>query len=204
MDTNKKFSIALFGFSKKKVNEYILELCKDFSQQIEELKGKCEKYEKSIAEKDEKIAGLDRERMHIAETLLKSKCEADKILSDAQEQAAKITQDVQNQAETILSDAKKNAEELVMQAQIEANHEKLEGKRAVSELEKQKAYVAQCINSLKLDVLSAYEVYMLKLEKSMQHSGVIEAKDECIEVLPNGEENEKKKESENGPEETDD
>ena len=89
-----------------------------------------------------------------------------------------------------------------MQAQSEANHEKLEGKRAVSELEKQKAYVAQCINSLKLDVLSAYEVYMLKLEKSMQHSGVIEAKDECIEVLPNGEENENKKESEDNLEET--
>ena len=188
MDTNKKFSVALFGFSKKKVNEYILNLCEDFSKQISYLKAKNEKYEKSLAEKEEKIAELDRERIHIAETLLKSKCEADKILSDAQKQAASITENVQKQAQTIIDEAKRNAETLVMQAQSEAAHEKLEGKKAVSELEAQKEYVAQCINSLKLDVLSAYEVYMLKLEKSMQHSGVIAAADNCIEVAPSGDE----------------
>lgn len=185
MDTNKKFSISLFGFSKKKVNEYILNLCEDFSNQITSLKEQNAEYEKSIAEKDAKIAELDRERLHIAETLLKSKCEAEQILSDAQTKADSIITNVQTEAQSIVGAAKNEADLLVKTAQSEAAAEKLAGQKEIDELEKQKAYVAQCINSLKLDVLSAYEVYMLKLEKSMQHSGIALPEDECIEVCAN-------------------
>lgn len=181
MDTNKKFSISLFGFSKKKVNEYILNICEEFSNQIEELKKQNEEYKKELEQKNEKISELDRERVHIAETLLKSKCEAEQILADAKTKADSIVNEVQNEAQTIVENAKNEAEKLIKNAQSEAAAEKLEGKKELSDLEKQKTYVAQCINSLKLDVLSAYEVYMLKLEKSMQSTGICES-GECIEI----------------------
>ena len=78
--------------------------------------------------------------------------------------------------------AKNDAELTVNEARTQAVELKQISEKELAQLEDQKDYVTQCINSLKLDVLSAYEVYMLKLEKSMERNDVLTLEEKCIEV----------------------
>lgn len=195
-DNNKKFSKALFGFSKKSVTSYIVNLTTELSQKISELEDKVKDYEKSISEKDEKIARLEAERAHVAETLLKARVEYDELITSANAKAEEILSDAKTSADTITSNAKEESENIVLEASIqaetlisnskeEANLLKTASEKELADLENQKNYVSQCISSLKLDVLSAYEVYMLKLEKSMGQNDAIPLDESCIEVEHN-------------------
>lgn len=182
MDNNKKFSTSMFGFSKKRVNEYILNLTNDFSKKISELETRIKLYEESIGEKSEKIAILEAERSHIAETILKAKRESDELLNATHTEADGILSNAKNESENIISNASFQAETIISNAKAEAIQIKKESEKELAELENQKKYVSQCIASLKLDVLSAYEVYMLKLEKSMEKNDVISLDEPYIEV----------------------
>lgn len=182
MDNYKKFSTSVFGFSKKSVNDYILSLTNDFSQKISELENRIKLYEDSIAEKNEKIAVLEAERSHIAETILKAKREADELLNATHSEADGILSNAKNESENIISNASVHAETIISNANTEAVLIKKESEKELDELENQKKYISQCIASLKLDVLSAYEVYMLKLEKSMEQNDAISLEEPYIEV----------------------
>ncbi len=193
MDNNKKFSKSFFGFSKKSVNGYILELTTELSQKISDLESKVKDYEEQIIQKDEKIAKLEAERTHVAETLLKARVESDELISSANAKAEtlisnakadadNITSEALEKSEKIVAAASLEAEELISNSKEEATQLKTASEKELSDLENQKNYVAQCISSLKLDVLSAYEVYMLKLEKSMGQNDVLPADENYIEV----------------------
>ena len=191
MDNNKKFKQSLFGFSKKTVNDYIIGLSEEFTSKIAALEAKVAEYEDMIKEKDKQIEELEAQQRHVAETLLKSKVEADRIVNTAQSEADTLISGARSEAEGTIEDAKQSATELVNSAKNEAElivnearTEAVEIKQIneLKSLEEQKEYVTQCINSLKLDVLSAYEVYMLKLEKSMERNDVLSIDEKCIEV----------------------
>lgn len=181
-DNTKKFKSALFGFSKKSVNDYVVGLHEDFSKKIAELEQQIKEANAKIAEKDAKIAELDAQRLHLAETILKSKVEAEQIVDSAQQTASTLVSDAENRASVLMDIAKNEAQLIVDGARTEAVDLKRTSEDELKKLEEQKEYVAQCINSLKLDVLSAYEVYMLKLEKSMEHHDVLELEEKPIEV----------------------
>lgn len=193
MDNNKKFKSSLFGFSRKSVSDYVLSLSEDFTKKIADLEAELKEAKEQIKEKDLKIAELDAQRLHVAETLLKSKVEADHIVSSAQTEASTMISDAESKASGMISSAeteasgmvssaKNEAELIVDTARTKAVELKQTSENELKALKEQKDYVAQCINSLKLDVLSAYEVYMLKLEKSMELNGVISLEDGSIEV----------------------
>ena len=182
MDNNKKFKSSLFGFSRKSVSDYVLGLSEDFTKRIADLEAQLKEAQELIKQKDLKIAELDAQRLHVAETLLKSKVEADHIVSTAQAEADGMISDAESKASGMVSSAKNEAELIVDTARTEAVELKRTNEDELKALKEQKDYVAQCINSLKLDVLSAYEVYMLKLEKSMELNGVISLENGSIEV----------------------
>lgn len=182
MDNIKKFKGSLFGFSKKSVNDYVVGLSEDFSKRIAELEAQLKDANEQIKQKDEKIAELDAQRLHVAETILKSKVEADQIVNSAQSTADTMISNAQSEATGLVNTAKNEAELIIDEARTEAVELKRISENELRGLEEQKEYVSQCINSLKLDVLSAYEVYMLKLEKSMERHDAIELESSVVEV----------------------
>lgn len=121
----KKFKGSLFGYSKKDVNAYILEI----SQQFEDKKMQLEKSLSELEAKNKEISSrnaiLEKERSYVADALLNAKQEAQELIAEAKVDAAKIKADAEGELETLKGDTERERAKI---ASIKA-----EAQKAISE-----------------------------------------------------------------------
>lgn len=101
----KRFKSSMLGFNKKNVNNYILQLTNDMAERVSKKEETIKKLNQEISELKEKVSRFESERSVIADSIIKAKNEAKKIISEAIEQA-------EIQKTNILTDISKETEKL--------------------------------------------------------------------------------------------
>lgn len=119
MDTSRKFKGAMFGYSKKDVNAYIMDAAREYDKKDRMLTEENQKLKEEAAAlrgkanaMGHKLEALERERNYIADALLDAKQEAQKIVADAKMEAARLRSALEVELEKLRAEIRSEQENL--------------------------------------------------------------------------------------------
>lgn len=143
---SKLFKIAMFGYKKKTVNEYIEEL--------------SNKTQKALDDAEDKIEELEKKTEHLEESLEKYKNDAASVSN------AIIT--AEKKAEEIVAQAKEKAESYLADAERENAEKKAELENQTKEAQLKLKQLNEEIRQLKTNIVISANKYTKELDRLME------------------------------------